>query len=205
MIPSTLQPLQHHWLSSQQSVAESPTLEMSTKTNSSNVFVTVGTTQFDKLIAAVTSKVALDWMVSRGYRSLRIQYGKGAKPNLESSALPIAIETYDFLPSLDDDMRKADLIISHAGAGTVMEALRLQKRLIVVINTMLMNNHQEELAEAMAERGHLLMVEKPEKLDESQTWVSFDKFEPTIYEGGDDNSFASLLDSHLGFSSKKSD
>ncbi|CAJ1966917.1 unnamed protein product [Cylindrotheca closterium] len=157
------------------------------------------------LIEAITSKVALDWMVSRGYKSLKIQYGKGKEPRIESNGLPIAIEVYDFLPSLDADMRKADLIISHAGAGTVMEALRLQKKLIVVINTMLMNNHQEELAGAMAERGHLLMVEKPEKLDDNLTWVSFNDFEPIVYEGGDEDSFAILLDSHLGFSSKKAD
>lgn len=178
---------------------------MSTNTASSKIFVTVGTTQFDKLIEAVTSKVALDWMVSRGYTSLRIQYGKGKKPSVESNGVPIAIEAYDFLPSLDNDMRKADLIISHAGAGTVMEALRFQRKLIVVINTMLMNNHQEELAGAMAERGHLVMVETPEKLDDNQTWISFNDFEPIVFEGGDNHSFATLLDSHLGFSSKKSD
>ena len=180
-------------------------IDMSNTTTGSNVFVTVGTTKFDKLIEAITSKVGLDWMVSRGYRSLKIQYGKGKKPSVESNGLQIAIEAYDFLPSLDDDMCKADLIISHAGAGTVMEALRLQKKLIVVINTMLMNNHQEELAGAMAERGHLLMVEKPENLDDNQTWVSFNDFEPTVYEGGDQDSFATLLDSHLGFARKKSD
>ena len=84
-----------------------------------------------------------------------------------------------------------------------MEGLRLQKKLVVVINTMLMNNHQEELAEAMAERGHLLMVENPEKLDENQTWVSFNDFEPTMYQHGEDHSFGTLLDHHLGFSGKK--
>jgi beta-1,4-N-acetylglucosaminyltransferase len=171
----------------------------------SNVFVTVGTTQFDKLVASVTSKMALEWMVSRGYKSLTIQYGTGQKPETDATFMTMAIRAYDFQPSLDADMRRADLIISHAGAGTVTEALRLQKKLVVVINTLLMNNHQEELAGAMAERGHLLMVEKPEELDDSETWKSFQKFSQIPHKSGDENDFPRLLDFHLGFQSSKND
>ena len=46
-------------------------------------------------------------------------------------------------------MSLADVIISHAGAGSVMEALRLKKKLIVVVNDLLMDNHQVELATAL--------------------------------------------------------
>ncbi|OEU18716.1 Glyco_tran_28_C-domain-containing protein, partial [Fragilariopsis cylindrus CCMP1102] len=143
------------------------------------LFVTVGTTRFDKLVEAVTSKVALEWMKRQGFSSLTIQYGRGIKPPemISSSSSIIDIQTYDFRPSLIDDMEKADLILSHAGAGTVMEVLRMKnfdyndndndndnnnktttgttKKLIVVINTELMDNHQTELATAMADRGHI--------------------------------------------------
>ena len=37
-----------------------------------------------------------------------------------------------------------------------MEALSLQKPLIVVVNDMLMDNHQTELARQLAKDGHLL-------------------------------------------------
>ena len=167
------------------------------------VFVTVGTTEFEMLVSAVTSKLALEWMVSCGYKKLKIQYGKGVKPITDTGGLPIVIETYDFLPSLDKDMRDADLIVSHAGAGTVMEALRLQKKLIVVINTLLMNNHQTELAAAMSNRGNLFMVEKPEDLDDAQVWASFKDFVPVIHEGGDETDFPRLLESFLGFETTK--
>ena len=76
-------------------------------------------------------------------------------------------------------MLAAKLIISHAGAGSVMEALRnvcysrnqpclpfftalqtqdafcfsQRKKLIVVVNDKLMHNHQAELADAMSEAG----------------------------------------------------
>jgi beta-1,4-N-acetylglucosaminyltransferase len=171
-----------------------------------NVFVTVGTTRFEKLVAAVTSKTALEWMASCGYTSLTVQYGTGQAPKINAAETSImSIRTYDFQPSLDEDMRRADLVISHAGAGTVMESLRLKKKLVVVINTLLMDNHQTELASAMAERGHLFMVEEPEALDDTKLWSSFQDFSPIPHQGGDEWDFPRILDAHLGFSTIKGD
>ena len=51
-------------------------------------------------------------------------------------------------------MRSADLIISHAGAGSVLEALEAQKLLLVVVNDSLMDNHQMELASKMRQLRH---------------------------------------------------
>lgn len=171
-----------------------------------HVFVTVGTTRFDSLVTAASSKMALEWMASQGYTSLTIQYGTGKEPEIDhSSSSPLTIQTYSFQPSLEEEMQKADLILSHAGAGTVMEALRLRKKLVVVINTLLMDNHQTELAGAMAERGTLFMVENPELLETKSTWVSFQDFDPVPHKGGDDQDFPQLLDSYLGFSNTKSE
>jgi len=171
-----------------------------------NIFVTVGTTSFDKLISSATSKIALEWMYQQGFSSLTIQYGRGAKPGPALTgdfAHSLKIQSYDFQPSLKVDMENADLILSHAGAGTVMEGLRMKKKLIVVINTKLMNNHQAELAGALADRGHLLMVDCPEKLDERQTWSSFEGFSPIAHEDGDQFDMPELLDSFLGFPASK--
>lgn len=48
------------------------------------------------------------------------------------------------------------LVVSHAGSGSILEALRYQVPLIVVPNTSLLDNHQEELADAMQRSGYLL-------------------------------------------------
>lgn len=60
-----------------------------------------------------------------------------------------------------DVLRRASLYVGSllpaciAGAGSIFEALRARKPLLVVVNAGLMDNHQQELAEALAARGHL--------------------------------------------------
>lgn len=44
---------------------------------------------------------------------------------------------------------------NNLGAGTVLESLQARKRLVVVINSTLMDNHQEELAHQLANELHL--------------------------------------------------
>jgi beta-1,4-N-acetylglucosaminyltransferase len=174
--------------------------------NHCTIFVTVGTTLFEALIAAATTEEALNWMASHGYTHLIIQYGKGAPPMLpEKHKLPdtLHVESYAFKASLAPDMEQADLILSHAGAGTVAEALRLGKRMVVVINTILMHNHQTELANAMGSRKHLFVVQEPGQLAHMDTWNAFQKFVPVPNPAGDEYHFPRLLDSFMGIQDSK--
>ena len=41
----------------------------------------------------------------------------------------------------------ADLVISHAGTGSILDSLRLSKPLIVCVNGNLMDNHQQQIAD----------------------------------------------------------
>lgn len=166
------------------------------------LFVTVGTTLFDKLISAASSSQALAWMQAHGYTRLVMQYGKGAEPCIpqDISFDNIDIESYRFRPTLDKDMKDADLILSHAGAGTVHEASKLGKQLVVVINTELMDNHQTELAHAMGTRKHLFVVDSPKDLENLETWTEFHNFVPVPYIEGDNNDFPRVIDALMGFS-----
>lgn len=47
-------------------------------------------------------------------------------------------------------------LISVEGSGSILDALRFQKRLIVVPNESLMNNHQKELSEELERQGYLI-------------------------------------------------
>ncbi len=54
----------------------------------------------------------------------------------------LAVERFGYVPSLGALMAGAALVISHAGSGSVFEALRLRVPLIAVPNALLMANHQ---------------------------------------------------------------
>lgn len=106
---------------------------------------------------------------------------------------------YRFRPSLTEEMRSADLILSHAGAGSIMEGLSLGKKVAVVINSRLMHNHQDELAGALEERGYLYVVREPSLLFDDSTLKEIEQFVPIAFPSGEDKGFADLLDHQMGF------
>lgn len=79
-----------------------------------------------------------------------------------------------------------------------MEALSLQKPLIVVVNDMLMDNHQTELARQLAKDGHLLYATHRDLYTTFEQLVTQElvKFEP-----GHPEHFGRALDTIMGFSS----
>uniref|UniRef100_A0A8C6YUU1 UDP-N-acetylglucosamine transferase subunit ALG13 n=1 Tax=Nothoprocta perdicaria TaxID=30464 RepID=A0A8C6YUU1_NOTPE len=93
---------------------------------------------------------------SRGYRRLVLQTGRGAQEPASLSSPDFVLETFRFKDSLAEELQRADLVISHAGAGSCLETLEEGKPLIVVINEKLMNNHQLELAKQLHRDGHVL-------------------------------------------------
>ena len=178
---------------------------------SKSIFVTVGTTLFDRLVEAADDTKFLDIVSSRNYNNLIIQYGKGNhEPFSDSNNVGIKMnnmgneikcEKYRFKPSLRDDISRANLIISHAGAGSIMEGLaqcrnKKNAKLIVVINSKLMNNHQQELAGALASRGHLICLTEPNLLTDESFWrENIDNWEGKDFPEGDGgHDFAELVD-----------
>jgi len=120
------------------------------------MYVTVGSTSFDLLIKTMTSQHILDILVEKGYRRLLLQMGRGDLSVAKNEKIgEIEVSTYQFKPSIQEDMKKADLIISHAGAGSILESLRKNKPVIVVVNEDLMDNHQLEVAKKLREEGYL--------------------------------------------------
>jgi beta-1,4-N-acetylglucosaminyltransferase len=91
----------------------------------------------------------------RGYTSLTMQIGHGMTVPPSGLIYGMQLEYFRFKDSIIQDMQHADLIISHAGAGSCLEALDVRKPLLVVINEDLMNNHQMELAQQLHEDGHV--------------------------------------------------
>eukprot|EP01111_Echinosteliopsis_oligospora_P014985 TRINITY_DN5784_c1_g1_i1.p1 TRINITY_DN5784_c1_g1~~TRINITY_DN5784_c1_g1_i1.p1 ORF type:complete len:225 (-),score=56.09 TRINITY_DN5784_c1_g1_i1:387-1061(-) len=139
------------------------------------VFVTVGTTLFDALIKVVDNPEFHNMLEKKGYTRIIMQIGNAQyTPHFNSIDIsddsPRLIEKskfrayyYRFKPSaaLADDISSAGLVISHAGAGSTVESLSKHKPLIVVINDLLMNNHQADLAFRLEE---YILVAQPATL-----------------------------------------
>ncbi|KAK9130084.1 hypothetical protein Sjap_010571 [Stephania japonica] len=137
------------------------------------VFVTVGTTYFDALVRAVDSPEIKQQMLHKGYSDLLIQMGRG-------SYIPIEVT---FLSCV-------------AGSGSIFETLRLGKSLIVVVNEDLMDNHQSELAEELAEQKHLLCA-RPQTLHRTISNLNLESLIP--HPPGDATPVMKLINKYLGF------
>jgi UDP-N-acetylglucosamine transferase subunit ALG13 len=93
---------------------------------------------------------------------LTVQHGPVAPPPCATG--------YDFLPygRIVELMHEADLVISHAGVGSIMCALRAGHVPIVFPRLKrhgeTVDDHQVELAQALAERGTVLLATCPEEL-----------------------------------------
>lgn len=162
------------------------------------VFVTVGTTCFDSLVKAVDTQEVQHELLRRGYTHLIIQMGRGSyiprKSNGEEGSL--VVDYFTFSPTIADYLRSASLVISHAGSGSIFESLRLGKSLIVVVNEELMDNHQSELAEELAEMKHLYCA-RPQTLHHTIAHMDLESLLP--YTPGNATPVVSLINKFLGF------
>jgi beta-1,4-N-acetylglucosaminyltransferase len=169
------------------------------------VFVTVGTTKFDALIEAVDDPALADVLVSKGYSRLVVQVGAGAyvpckllPKGTKSGRLAngLSVEYFNFAPSLADHMTTADLIISHAGSGSLFEGLRMRKVMVAVPNSALMANHQAELANHLSAM-RVLVSATPETL--VSVLGSLDPKALVPFEEGNPRELVKAIDGLMGF------
>jgi beta-1,4-N-acetylglucosaminyltransferase len=87
------------------------------------VFITVGSTQFDPLVHQILQQPVLDALKAKGYTNVIVQSGDSSLARaLASEPEPwrlhrfgVDIDIFRFKPTLEEEFRTADLVISHAG------------------------------------------------------------------------------------------
>lgn len=114
---------------------------------------------FEALIELVLSQESMSTLSQLGFTRMRIQYGRGnhhifKKHHKEGG---LSITGFEYTDDLAGEMSRAHLVISHAGTGSVLDALRIGKHPVVVVNSKLMDNHQIEIAEELFRKRHLLV------------------------------------------------
>ncbi|KAG9238083.1 glycosyltransferase family 28 C-terminal domain-containing protein [Amylocarpus encephaloides] len=144
-------------------------------------FLTIGATaNFTQLLKQAVTEEVLSVLKEQGFTDLTLQVGNShayfTKIKPEETA-GINIEYFDFNPhGLTYEMKKCQakegvskegLVVSHAGAGTILDAMRLNLPLIVVPNVSLLDNHQEELAAELEKQGYVVKSSvKPRSCDQ---------------------------------------
>jgi len=163
------------------------------------VLVTVGTTLFDSLVKVASSQPCRQLLADLGYSSLVIQLGRGTfKPEeSDGDGGGLKVRYFDFTSNLSDDIAASSLVISHAGSGSIFETLRAKRPLVVVVNDLLMDNHQCELAEELAEKKYLVYASSPGSLLDTLRNMNLKNLVP--YPASNPSALVNALDQFLGF------
>lgn len=162
------------------------------------IFVTVGTTEFNTLMETINTPEMAKILKDVQCKELTVQTGGTGKliQFNESDFKDINIKVYNLKKSILPDIKAADLVISHAGAGSCIEILTVGKPLVVVVNNLLMENHQLELAEQLANDEYLAYC-VPQTLHQTLRELDVKKFRK--YEPGKVKDFVKHLDEFMGF------
>lgn len=99
-----------------------------------------------------------------GFDTVVYQTGKGK--HVPAPNPIIRVETLDFSPSITELFSSADTIICHCGAGTLLDCLKMGKRVIAVVNDTLLNNHQSELFDKLVSEHYIVGYNSPARIME---------------------------------------
>lgn len=123
------------------------------------IFAIVGTQEpFDRLIELLD-----EWSSIRGYNDIIAQVSS-------SGYKPKNFQSFDFIPvnEFNKILLNADLIVSHAGMGSIISALQYSKPIIVMPRLAKLkehrNDHQLATAQSFAKLGYVTAVYTKEEL-----------------------------------------
>ncbi len=130
------------------------------------IFVTLGTQdkQFPRLLEAVDKLKTQEQIV--------IQAGS-TKYSFSPEKKNIQFHNYLNDNEFDDYMKQSDIIICHAGVGTIIKGLKLHKKLIVAARLKKygehVNDHQLQILEAFSQEGYIIPLNDFDNLQKMLT------------------------------------
>ena len=132
------------------------------------ILITVGTTKFENLIKAIDNDNFYNMIIKNGFTKIIIQKGHGEyiPINHKKFEQKIKIQISEILNNFEDIIKSSELIISHGGAGIILESLKNKKKVIVCVNDVLMDNHQVELASSLHSEGYVHYCQDLSKITE---------------------------------------
>eukprot|EP01084_Bolivina_argentea_P304021 524993_1 len=177
------------------------------KVSESHCLITVGTTEFNNLMLQIDNDCDkfLDVLKHKGINCLTIQKGRGKyvpnkikTRNKELNNIMSYINVIEYTSSgqeFQELIKKSSLIISHAGAGSILESLRMEKKIFVVNNDTLMHNHQLEICKPLAKGEYLYYSPTVKEFIDILKICDFSKL--IKYPPPDYNAFPKILNKFL--------
>lgn len=171
--------------------------------NNMRVLVTTGATiGFDGLIAGVLNATVIESLVDAGFTEVIVQYGhSGDAFNERAKQARIKVNGFPFSDDIRGQIRDADLVISHAGTGSIIDALREKKKLVVVPNTLLMDDHQQEIAREFERLNYLVLSNSMSENDIAKSIRQCMNGDLTELPPAASDRVASIIDQEAGFMS----
>ncbi len=139
------------------------------------IFVTVGHTHYNALFKAV------DEQLSPGKYQVVNQISDG-------SYIPKNHQYVKYSPQVQDEITNADLVITHAGAGSVFYLLEIAKPLLIVPNFDRIDNHQRDIADFVIKNNYASVcfdLAQLEKDIQESTCKSFAQYQKKHFCGYD--------------------
>lgn len=177
-----------------------------TRNDESHCLITVGTTEFNDLIVNVDENCdkLLNVLNKKGINCLTIQKGRGEyepKKIITRNETLKLMKYINIVPYLSGEefgklMRHSSLVISHAGAGSILESLRMDKKIFVVNNDTLMHNHQLEICRPLAKDKYLYYSPNVKQFIDILSKSDYSQIVP--YPAADYDAFPNLLNKEMG-------
>lgn len=133
-----------------------------------NFFITVGTTKFDALMKAIDEYACQDKLDDFTFQIANGNY------------IPKNGKVITFVPDIAHYYDWADIVITHAGAGSIYRLLELRKKIIIVPNLERVDKHQNDIATFMDEHQYALVLWDFSQL--SSVMKKILTFSPVIYD-----------------------
>lgn len=153
------------------------------------IFVTVGTSNFSfERLLKIIDELCLEGSLDAD--SIFAQVG-------DTEYRPTNYRYINFLTSEEHKNRilESDIIITHAGTGSIISSLKLRKKIIAFPRMAQysehIDNHQLELVKAFATHGHILYATNKKEILEAIKKI--DNFKPTEFKSNTKN-FENMLD-----------
>ena len=137
------------------------------------ILITVGTTKFENLIKAIDNDKFYEMIIKNGFTKIIIQkgYGDYIPTNYKKFEHQITIQVSEILNNFENVIKSSELIISHGGAGIILESLKNKRKVIVCVNDELMDNHQVELASSLHNEGYVHYCKDLSKITEEANQI----------------------------------